>query len=194
MRAMNIVNVGYDSTNYYLLGNSGTQLLVDTGWPGTLPKLLSVCRKKGVALEAIRYLLATHYHPDHAGLAQELKQKGVKLIVMQNQLASIPILGTYIKPEQHYVEIELGDNLNLQARDSREFLGRLGFNGEIIETPGHSEDSVTLILDEGLAFTGDLTHPMLAEDPHGQVMQSWERIRLLHARMIHPGHGPVWEL
>jgi hypothetical protein len=35
-----------------------------------------------------------------------------------------------------------------------------GVSGEIIYTPGHSDDSVTLILDEGMAFTGDLPYPM----------------------------------
>ena len=35
---MNIVNVGYDSTNYYVLGLNATRLLIDVGWPGTLPK------------------------------------------------------------------------------------------------------------------------------------------------------------
>ena len=37
---MNIVNVGYASTNYYVLGASTNRLLVDVGWPGTLPRLL----------------------------------------------------------------------------------------------------------------------------------------------------------
>ena len=36
---VNIVNVGYDSTNYYVIAAERGQLLVDVGWPGTLPKL-----------------------------------------------------------------------------------------------------------------------------------------------------------
>jgi len=30
---MNIVNVGYDSTNYYILADTTPRLLVDIGWP-----------------------------------------------------------------------------------------------------------------------------------------------------------------
>jgi glyoxylase-like metal-dependent hydrolase (beta-lactamase superfamily II) len=116
---MNILNVGYDSTNYYLLG-SNPPLLVDAGWPGTLPKFLNVLKRKGVSLQAIKYLLVTHYHPDHAGLAQELKREGLKLIVLENQRAAIPALGKYIKPEQHYVEISLHDNLDLNLDKSRD--------------------------------------------------------------------------
>jgi|GEM_PF-245888 len=36
---VNIVNVGYDSTNYYVIAAERGELLVDVGWPGTLPKL-----------------------------------------------------------------------------------------------------------------------------------------------------------
>ncbi len=44
---MNIVDVGYDSTNYYVLGASSNRLLVDVGWPGTLPRLLAMLKPKG---------------------------------------------------------------------------------------------------------------------------------------------------
>ena len=82
---MNIVNVGYDSTNYYVLGASTNRLLIDVGWPGTLPRLLATLKRKDIALQEIGYLLITHYHPDHAGLAQEVKTNGVRLIVLKQQ-------------------------------------------------------------------------------------------------------------
>jgi glyoxylase-like metal-dependent hydrolase (beta-lactamase superfamily II) len=119
---MNIVNVGYDSTNYYVLGASTSRLLVDVGWPGTLPKLLAMLRRKDILLQGIGYLLITHYHPDHAGLAQEVKAKGVRLIVLEQQLPAIPILKTYMKPINHYVDITLHDNLVMSVHESRAFL------------------------------------------------------------------------
>jgi glyoxylase-like metal-dependent hydrolase (beta-lactamase superfamily II) len=73
----NILNVGYDSTNYYLIGKSATRLLIDVGWPGTLPKLQNILKRRRVPLQDIKYLLVTHYHPDHAGLPQEVKLKSV---------------------------------------------------------------------------------------------------------------------
>jgi endoribonuclease LACTB2 len=189
---MNILNVGYDSTNYYLLGSS-PQLLVDTGFPGTLSKLLNIFKRKDVRLETVRYLLVTHYHPDHAGLAQELKNKAVKLIVMENQRATIPALGKYMKPEQGYVEINLRDNLDLGLRESRNFLLGIGISGEIVHTPGHSDDSVSLVLDEGLAFTGDLG-PVLIDGPDDETHKSWQRLRSLGVKEIYPGHGPLRKL
>jgi ribonuclease/clavin/mitogillin len=190
---MNMINVGYDSSNYYLLEPDTTGLLIDIGWPGTLPKLQNVLKRKGIAFQKVRYLLVTHYHPDHGGLAQEMKNQGVRLIVIDSQPAWIPVMARYMKPEQHYQEISLYGNIDLSADASHKFLAGIGIRGEIISTPGHSEDSVSLILDEGMAFTGDLTNLMVVtEEARRQVEESWAKIRAHHVRTIYPGHGPVY--
>jgi glyoxylase-like metal-dependent hydrolase (beta-lactamase superfamily II) len=188
---MNIVNVGYDSTNYYVLADSHPRLLIDVGWSGTLPKLENQCKRMDIRLADIPYFLVTHYHPDHAGLAQELKRVGCKLIVVEHQLAAIPAMAAYMKPENHYVEIALTDNTVISLEESRAFLARIGIQGEIIATPGHSDDSVSVLLDEGAAFTGDLPHPlMLSDDPDDPARQSWAKIRAHGVKKVYPGHGP----
>lgn len=192
---MNIVNVGYDSTNYYVLADSKPRLLVDVGWPGTLPKLMAQCKRMSIQLADIQHFLITHYHPDHAGLAQELKRAGCKLILIDIQIPFVPLLRQHIKPEYHYLEIGLDDNLQLSIEESRTFLAGLGIQGEIIHTPGHSDDSVSLVLDEGAAFIGDLTHPlMLTDDETDTAHGSWAKIRALGAKTIYGGHGPVYRL
>jgi len=188
---MNIVNVGYGSTNYYVIGDGGSRLLVDVGWPGTMGKLRAMLRRKGIALDAIAYLLATHYHPDHAGLAQEMKNAGVRLMVMEGQREAIPRLKRWMKPEMHFADIDLRDNVEVTLAASRGFLAKLGIDGAIASTPGHSADSVTLVLDSGEAFTGDLQAVSMAgESDLATVEQSWARIRALNARIVLPGHGP----
>jgi len=190
----NIVNVGYDSTNYYVIETATTKLLVDVGFPGTLPKLRHALQRTGIALSAIAYLLVTHYHPDHAGLAQEVKQQGTRLIVLDHQVAAIPALRRHMKPQYHYREITLDDNVTISIAQSRAFLREVGIDGEIIATPGHSDDSVTLILDVGMAFTGDLPPPHMATDDGGTLADSWAQIRARKVRTIYPGHGPVHPL
>ena len=188
---MHIINVGYDSTNYYVLASNRSHLLIDVGLPGTLPKLLHQLRIKGLALKDLTHLLITHYHPDHAGLAEEVKQHGVRLIVMDTQLPAIPQLRQYMKTTPLYQDITLHDAIALRADDSRAFLHTLGIEGEIISTPGHSDDSITLILDSGAAFTGDLPIPLLAtEDALDAVTRSWAAIQARSVQRIYPGHGP----
>jgi glyoxylase-like metal-dependent hydrolase (beta-lactamase superfamily II) len=89
-----------------------------------------------------------------------------------------------MKPSNPYLEITLTDNFHLSFKDSREFLLRLGIGGEIIPTPGHSDDSISLILDGGIAFTGDLPDVAWAEDPMHQVEQSWQKLRASNVKMI----------
>lgn len=187
---MNIVNVGYGSTNYYVVEQNRKRLLIDVGWPGSLPKLSASLKRKGIALEALSYLCVTHYHPDHAGLVQELKDKGVQHIVLEQQLPAIPRLKTYMKPDSGYVDIRIEDSLQFVIADSRAWLASIGLSGEIVSTPGHSDDSISLVLDEGIAFTGDLPLAMVAANDAEAAKQSWAKLRKLNVRTVHPGHGP----
>lgn len=154
---MNIVNLGYRSTNYYAIDLTMGKLLVDCGWPGMLGEFLAVFKRKGITPEEIRYLLITHFHMDHAGLVQELKSRGAKLILMESQVGFPKQLGDFLRPKGlGFTEISEQDNVLLKFSESRTFLASLGLTGETIPTPDHSPDSITLILDEGYAFTGDL--------------------------------------
>jgi ribonuclease/clavin/mitogillin len=187
---MNILNVGYDSANYYLLAIKDGKLLVDCGWPGTLPKFLAVLKRKGVSPGEIKSLLVTHFHPDHAGLAQELKNLGAGMILMESQEDYTTAMDElYESKKLPYLPITPEKNILLKFAKSREFLAGLGLAGEVIPTPGHSDDSVTLILDEGFAFTGDLPQRFMLAEEDLSSRQSWDRIYQHKITRIFPGHG-----
>ncbi len=187
---MNILNVGYRSTNYYLLDIEHGKLLVDCGWPGMFSEFLAVLKRKGVAPEEVRYILVTHFHMDHAGAVQEVKECGAKLIVMESQAGFIKSLANYLKSKKMpYLEIQPAGNVDLKFKESRKFLAGLGLAGEIIPTPGHSDDHVTLILDDGSAFTGDLPPRPLVMQEDRVTMESWDRIYQHKITKIYPAHG-----
>ena len=192
MSSVTIVDAGYRSTNYWVVSAGTSRLLVDLGWPGTLGKMRASLKRKDVPLQEIRYGLATHYHIDHAGLAQELKEVGVPLLVLDVQVEAIPLMKRWTKPEDNYMDITLEDNVTISFAESRPLLEEIGIPGEIVHTPGHSDDSVSLLLDDGSVFTGDLTHPALVgmEDPD-VVSASWRILRERGATRVYPGHGPV---
>jgi endoribonuclease LACTB2 len=190
-----IVNVGYRSTNYWVVSAGNARLLVDIGWPGTMATMRASLDRMGVPLNEIRYALATHYHMDHAGLAQEFKRAGVPLLVLETQLAAIPLMKAHMKLRDHYVEITMNDNVAVSCTESRALLANIGIAGEILSTPGHSDDSVSLLLDDGSAFTGDLTHPALAGEHDGPaVAASWQLLREHGATRVYPAHGPIRSL
>ena len=190
--SLTIVNVGYRSTNYWVVSAGTSCLLVDLGWPGTMGRLRAVLNRMDVPLSEIRYGLATHYHIDHAGLAQELKQAGVPLLVLDVQVAAIPLMKTWIKPQDKFVEITTEGNVTISFADSRSALEQIGIPGEIVHTPGHSDDSVSLLLDDGSVFTGDLTPPArIGMEDEAVVLASWRELRERGATRVYPGHGPV---
>jgi ribonuclease/clavin/mitogillin len=187
---MNILNVGYDSTNYYLLELKQGKLLVDCDWPGTLPKFLSVLKRKDVSPNEIKYLLVTHFHPDHSGLAQDLKNLGASLILMESQVSYTGAMDElYRSKNLPYLPVRPENNILLEFADSRAFLSGLGLPGEILPTPGHSEDSITLVLEDGSAFTGDLPPRFMVQEEDLITRGSWDRIYGHKITRIFPGHG-----
>ena len=187
-----IVDVGYRSTNYWVVSAGASRLLVDLGWPGTMGMMRANLRRMDVPLDEIRYGLATHYHIDHAGLAQELKQAGVPLLVLDAQVHAIPLMKTWIKPRDKYLEVTMHDNITMPFSESRSVLERIGIPGEIVHTPGHSDDSISLLLDDGSVITGDLTPlTFIGGEDAAVVYTSWRLLRERGATRVYPGHGPV---
>ena len=185
-----IVNVGYRSTNYWVVGSGGNRLLVDIGWPGSLGAMKANLKRMGVPIGELRYALATHYHIDHAGLAEELKAEGIRLLVIDTQVDAIRQMTQWTKPEDNFVEITSNGNVVISNDESRRLLGELNIPGQIVHTPGHTDHCVSLLLDSGEVFTGDLPLEAMAFDnPTG--LTTWQRLRELGAKTVYPAHGPI---
>jgi glyoxylase-like metal-dependent hydrolase (beta-lactamase superfamily II) len=78
-------------------------------------------------------------------------------------------------------------------------LRAFGIPGEVVYTPGHSMGHVSIILDSGDAFVGDMAMndwylrptpglPILADDIN-MVVESWNKILPLGVKRIYPAHG-----
>jgi ribonuclease/clavin/mitogillin len=185
-----IVNVGYRSTNYWVVSVGTARILVDIGWPGTLGKMKANLKRIGIPLQEIHYVFATHYHIDHAGLAEEFKREGVPLLVLDVQVPAIPIMKTWAKPEDNYIDITLNGNVTISFDESRQLLAQIGIPGEILHTPGHSDHCVSLLLDDGSVFTGDLPPEAYSWD-NPVALESWRLLRRKGARRVYPAHGPI---
>ena len=187
---MNFITLTYDSTHFYLVSIVGGWLMVDTGWAGTLPKLLNAVRQKDIGIKEIRYLVVTHFHPDHCGLVEDLKDFGATLIVHQRQVPFVAEAKRFFKPEQRFRPILPAGNLVVSTAESRTLLAKEGIIGELVPTPGHSADSVSLIIDGCCAFTGDLP-PAGITSPQAVpvVEESWRRIGGHKVKRVYPAHG-----
>lgn len=74
-------------------------------------------------------------------------------------------------------------------------LGVFGVNGFILSTPGHTEGSLSVVLQTGEAFVGDLavnfmgsvTTPFAVDTT--ELFLSWRKIVKLGVNNIYPRHG-----
>jgi glyoxylase-like metal-dependent hydrolase (beta-lactamase superfamily II) len=115
----------------------------------------------------------------------------MRLIVAPEQLDWIPAMQRWVKPADHYTPITTQGNLVVTTNDSRKLLATLGIGGEIVHTPGHSDDSVSLVLDNGIAFTGDLP-PMSRRtlEDLSVLSESWQKLRDRGVTTVYTAHSP----
>lgn len=139
----------YGNTNTYFVRGNGAGLLIDTDYAGTLGAFFREIKARGVRLTDIEYVMATHYHPDHAGLIGELMRLGIKLLLIGVQRESVHFPDAIFERDKHirYEPVNEDAAVIISCEESREFLAALGIGGEIISVPSHSADSVAVILD-----------------------------------------------
>ena len=219
------INLGLISC--YLVKGTDGYLLIDTAYPKAYRKFRARLKKFGLPLSAIKYLLLTHHHDDHAGFAAQLiEETGCKLIVHRSGLPYLArgapeelgrpvndcikrVFGffsffhgpfTFPPVEVKGTDIILDGNETWSLND----IGiEIGIDGEIISTPGHTKDSLSVVLADGSAFVGDAAvnflnfcrvqyRPIFIQDM-AVVVASWQRLLDSGATRIYPAHGPPFD-
>ncbi len=192
---MNLVNVGYKSVNCYAVEIGGGYLLIDVGMPGAYGELVSVLKRKSVPLEKIRFVVVTHFHPDHCGVAQELKNAGVTLLLGHVQERHLAEANRTLAKFAGFVPISDVGNAAVATDNRAAWIAATGMDGVLLHTPGHSDDSVSVVIDELGAFVGDLRPSgSYIGSAAGLAERSWQKIKAAGARKAFPGHGPSFPL
>lgn len=188
-----MIKLRYGNTNTFYIPGSDGGLLVDTDWAGTLPLFFKAIKTAGIEMKAITTLLVTHYHPDHMGLAGELQRLGVKLLVVDVQRLFVHASDEIFARDKHlsYRAVDESAATVISCAESRDVLKGLGIDGEILHTPSHSEDSVSLALDDGSCLVGDL-EPLayLAGYEENSALKSdWEQLMRRRPKRILYAHA-----
>ncbi len=190
-----VYELANSKTNIFLIDGTDGSLLFDTGWAGSMDALERSLHEIKKSTGDIGYVLMSHYHPDHCGLAQELADKGAVIVALDLQVPFLhsadEVYAKGNKPEyKRFRPIDDSKVRVISPAESRAFLDTLGIQGEILHTPGHSDDSVTLLLDEGIAFVGDL-NPLYELELHKgtQIEASWDKILSHKLKTVYYGHA-----
>jgi glyoxylase-like metal-dependent hydrolase (beta-lactamase superfamily II) len=133
--------------------------LIDTGYAGSLPRLVKALEALDRTVQDVRRVICTHGHPDHAGGARALADLGIEILIHPADAANLdvdfkavirqPSRGRFFAamtpPLSTFTPLADGDVLPV--------LGGL----EVIHTPGHTPGSVCLYARQrGLLFVGDV--------------------------------------
>jgi glyoxylase-like metal-dependent hydrolase (beta-lactamase superfamily II) len=206
-------------TNYYLLKCNDGFLLVDAGWVGRYGKFKKTLSGLGIGIDAIKYILLTHHHHDHAALVQEIRSDtNCRVIVHKEEVDYIEQGTTFMGNARqfntwlklldivtspfirlNYTPIKLQENDIIISDDDYDLYGLTGIRARVIHAPGHSKGSVSLLLEDGTSFVGDVAMNMLkifgqrqrpveAED-YNDVYKSWQKLIRYGAKTIYPSHG-----
>lgn len=184
----------YSGTNTYLIHGRCGNLLWDTGWAGTFPLFCRALGEQDLKLQDIRYILISHYHPDHMGIAQEIAGYGPVIAAADVQRPFLHSSDAILTRERHTgFRPVVDDRVHfITLADSRDFLMQeLGLAGELLHTPGHSEDSISLWLEsERTLLVGDL-NPLYELGLHRgtRIAESWEKLLALRPLRILYGHA-----
>ena len=114
------------------------------------------------------------------GLAGELQQLGVKLLIADVQRPFVHASDEIFARDRRLAYRAVDENAatSFSCAESRPVLKALGIDGEILHTPSHSEDSISLLLDDGSCLVGDL-EPLAylaGYDENPALKSDWERI------------------
>ncbi len=198
---------------------SGGVIVIDAGAPGKAEAFRRGLEGVGLTPGEVQLLVLTHGHWDHIGSARAIQaMTGARIAMheadrdcLEQAVVRVPpgtsawsrflvwAMGrfeTRILIEPAWVDRVLGD-----ATFS---LKPFGVPGEVLPTPGHSPGSVSVLLETGACFVGDLAMsgfplrlgpglPIFADDLE-EVRKSWRFLLERGVNTVYPAHGRPFEV
>jgi hydroxyacylglutathione hydrolase len=197
--------------NSYLITGS-KHVLVDPGPPGSAGELLEQLSRHRVSLGDIGLIVITHGHPDHFGSAGQFKEWTRAPLAVHEldaeyvNFGSVPVLkpvtrlGSLLRSLFSLKTDPVEPDIVLHDGDK---LGRYAGRGRVIQTPGHTAGSISILLPDGMCIVGDLlmrglsartpSAPWFAED-EAQARDSLQKVVSAGARTLLAGHGGPFDV
>ena len=208
-----IVPIRLSVSNAYLLKGE-RPVLVDAGSKKEGDAIERACGKAGVALRDLSLILHTHAHSDHVGSSADLLRRSGAPGALHptdddllkqgsnGHLDGIGLRGKVMSPVFSNLKFEpFGPAVRLKDDMALDEYGLPG--ARVVETPGHTGGSVSVLLGDGQAVVGDVLmggglggkwrprdvrYHYFAED-FAAIRRSTARLLGLGVAKWHPGHG-----
>ncbi|WP_366922797.1 MBL fold metallo-hydrolase [Metallumcola ferriviriculae] len=99
---MRTYNIPIKHTKCFLVKIDDFYLAIDAGWPGCIHEYVGKLKTLNINPQKIKYLIVTHFHPDHAGLVENIKKSGTRLILFKHQIPYIQVMEKMIRKYRSY--------------------------------------------------------------------------------------------
>lgn len=213
--AIHTIPLGFCNT--YIVKDQGI-IMIDSGEPKKSKAFIKGLMAASITPEDIKLIVLTHGHWDHIGSAAEIKKlTGAKVALhhrekdwleksLKPHLPGVTIWGSILGklvimlmlPFIHIPATEV----DVVLEDEELSLSEYGIAGKIIYTPGHSSVPVSVLLDTGEAFVGDMAMnklplcispglPIFAED-WSKLIDSWKMLLHKGVKTVYPAHGKAF--
>ena len=151
-------------SNVYLVRDGQALALVDSGSPVDRDALAAALAARGIPPSAIRAVIVTHGHADHAGLARWLQARGAKVVLgaadarvaargSNDPLPATGLVAGWLAPLFMFRFEPFAPDV---AIDREQSLGALGLPDlRVVPTPGHTPGSISVLAGRA-ALVGDL--------------------------------------
>ena len=198
--------------NSWLISRDDECILVDTGPRRAADRLKKNIEKTGMSLSSIKFLILTHTHFDHCGSAAAMHEAtGCRIIAGKKEA---------VMAEKGYTPIPAGtSSFSRMVSRVGKLIGKLRFGYpsfntgiaveeqvnlenegfpslRVISTPGHSEGSISIVVDNAIAIAGDTVFGIFRNsifppfaDNVPEMLNSWEKLLDTGCRLFLPGHG-----
>ena len=189
--------------NSYLIHSQNETIIVDTGMPGNVARILDYTKGLGIEPSSINTIILTHPDIDHSGSVAKLKElTNAKVAIHEadaprlsgeKQLKNVKgVVGLVIKVMGVFIRFSpVKPDLLLKDSDKIDGL-------TIIHTPGHTDGSVSVYIPDEALLVGDalrttengsLKLPPMTLDLE-RAKESIRKISGLSYTCLLPGHGP----
>lgn len=204
---INVYNIQTAGSHMYLVESKGGLFAIDAGWPGYENKVLGVM--KAIGRTDLKMIIITHGHFDHYASAAAIKKlTGAKIAIYKEDADAMAKGKTPLKKIRSWgwfakVFLPIGE-VAMRVRPVKadillndgDRLEQYGIKGYVLHTPGHTPGSCSIIIEDSIAFVGDLitmtSHPcsqfIFAFD-WNQIAQSLDKIKHINPVYTYSGHA-----
>jgi glyoxylase-like metal-dependent hydrolase (beta-lactamase superfamily II) len=197
-------------SNAYLLETDSSLFLLDAGYPKYHEKIRKEIKNNNPQNKPLKLIILTHAHFDHYGSAQRLKElTGAKIAI--HRLDSSDLHNAKTRIDRTNVSGFFGKTVLLPIGllifrpvktppditfDNGFTFNEFGLDAKVIHTPGHTDGSSTIVVEDSLVFFGDLIVKSNNFSKQKYYAVSWEQIdssinnvSTMHFKTGFIGHG-----